>query len=503
MTPVESDHMIIWGWTGLSHDASLSVFSKADNLKLLWSAHSERYTRVKNDAELNYTILQEALQWGDPQRIYYYENPWWKKTRQLYAGQYNQLPSISPTKHMRNFYTDAPRSQYTSHHLSHAAAGYYTAPFNNTAVLVIDSIGEWNTTSIWSGRDNKLKRKWSQNYPHSVGIWYSAMTQRIGLKPQEHEYILMGMAAIGDPSKYYDLIKMDFIKKMPSLQDPRTVFKRNCHRGCLDWRTDLNTVQDYADIAAATQRIYEEILNILLISAQVLTNQENIVIMGGCALNCVANSQAHKYFKDVWIMPNPGDAGSSVGCVLAHEQTHIKFSSAYLGHDIQGEYPVKDVIQQLKKHKIAAVASGKAEFGPRSLGNRSILADPRGSDVKDRVNKLKKREPFRPFAPAILAEYASNYFDGVTGPYMQYTAKCKQPDEFPAIIHSDGTSRVQAVSKDDTSGFRKLLEAWYAETGCPMLLNTSLNIRGEPLVNTRQDAQRWTKNYGVQVCLPK
>ncbi len=503
MTPLESDHMIIWGWTGLSHDASLSVFSKADNLKLVWSAHSERYTRVKNDAELNYTMLQEALQWGDPQRIYYYENPLWKKTRQLYSGQYDQLTSISPTKHMRNFYTDAPRSQYTSHHRSHAAAGYYTAPFNNTAVLVIDSIGEWNTTSIWTGQDNKLKRKWSQNYPHSIGIWYSAMTQRIGLKPQEHEYILMGMAAIGDSGKYYELVKMDFIKKMPSLQDPRTLFKRNCHRGCLDWRTDLNSEQDYADIAAATQRLYEEILNILLMSAQVLTNQENIVIMGGCALNCVANSLAHKYFKDVWIMPNPGDAGSSIGCVLAHEQTHIKFPSAYLGHNIQGEYPVNDVIQQLKKHKIAAVAAGPAEFGPRSLGNRSILADPRGSDVKDRVNKLKKRELFRPFAPAILAEHASDYFQGVTGPYMQYTAKCKQPDKFPAIIHLDGTSRVQAVSKDDTSGFRTLLETWYAETGCPMLLNTSLNIRGEPLVNTRQDATRWTKNYGVQVCLPK
>ena len=496
--------MIIWGWTGMSHDASLAVFKKEKkDLKLLWAAHSERYSRVKNDPWLNEAIVREALYWGNPKRIYYYEDPEWKKTRQLYAGQYNLLLKSGPDKHMRKFYKKAPRSRQTNHHMSHAAAGYYTAPFDDTAVLVIDSIGEWNTTSIWTGKDGKLKRKWRQNYPHSVGIWYSAMTQRIGLKPQEHEYILMGMAAIGDPEKYYDLIKADFIKKMPSVKDPRVLFKRNCHRGCIDWRPDLSSVQDYADIAAATQRIYEEIFEKLLLSALVLTQKENIVIMGGCALNCVANGLAHKFYKQVWIMPNPGDAGSAVGCVLAHEKRHIEFKTAYLGHNIEGKYPVNEVIKQLKENKITAVASGRAEFGPRALGNRSIVADPRGHDVKDRVNSIKQREGFRPFAPAILEEYAADYFDGVTGPYMQYTAKCKRPDEFPAIIHYDGTSRVQVVSKDDTSGFRKLLEAWYAETGCPMLLNTSLNIKGEPLVNSREDAARWEKEYGVRVCLPK
>ena len=158
--------------------------------------------------------------------------------------------------------------------------------------------------------------------------------------------------------------------------------------------------------------------------------------------------------------------------------------------------------KNLHSHKITAVASGRAEFGPRSLGNRSIFADPRGDDVKERVNKIKRREAFRPFAPVILAEHASKYFDGPVGPYMQYTATCKRPTEFPAICHYDNTSRVQTVTAKDNPGLRRLLECWYKDTGCPMLLNTSLNIRGEPLVNTREDANRFTELNGVEVCLP-
>jgi len=275
--------MITWGWTGMAHDASLAVFN--DN-GLEFAAHSERYSRIKNDKNLHPDLITEALEYGKPDRIYFYEKPWLKKTRQLYAGQYTLLGKESPTTYMRKFYKDAPRCTTTSHHLSHAAAGYYTNPFDraNAAVLVLDSIGEWDTVSIWEGKGTKLRKRWSQRYPHSVGIWYSAMTQRIGLKPQEHEYILMGMAAIGDADKYYDLVKQDFIEKMPSTKDPRVLFKRNCHRGCLDWRTDLNTIQDYADIAAATQRIYEEIFEQFVKATSELVDSKNLVLMGGCAL---------------------------------------------------------------------------------------------------------------------------------------------------------------------------------------------------------------------------
>ena len=493
--------MITWGWTGMSHDASLAVFK---DKQLVFASHAERYSKIKNDKNLNTWLLSDALlEFGEPDRVYFYETPWLKKSRQLYSGQYNLLKKQSPTTHMRKIFKEAPRSTSTTHHHSHAAAGYFTSKFTDCAILCIDSIGEWDTTSIWTAQGNRLKKLWRLRYPDSVGIWYSGMTQRIGLKPQEHEYILMGMAAVGDPDKFYDQIKKDFILKMPTKEDGKVVFLRNCHRGCLDWMPTLSSVQDYADIAAAVQRIYEEIFQGLVEHTAYLTNKKNLVLMGGCALNCVANSLAHKHFDDVWIMPNPGDAGSAIGCVLAHWNHHIEWPGAYLGHNIKGDYPVEKILQQLQENKITAVASGGAEFGPRALGNRSILADPRGNDVKDLVNSIKQRESFRPFAPAILEEHSQRYFDGYTGPYMQYTATCKDPTSFPAIVHYDNTSRVQTVAKTDNTGFRTLLEHWYKQTNCPMLLNTSLNIKGEPLVNTREDALRWSSTYGLEVCLPE
>jgi carbamoyltransferase len=226
--------------------------------------------------------------------------------------------------------------------------------------------------------------------------------------------------------------------------------------------------------------------------------------MGGCALNCVANSKITEIWDDIWIMPNPGDAGSAVGAVLAYNSDFIHWPGAMLGHNIVGEYPVEAVVNHLSTSRIVGVASGKAEFGPRALGNRSLLADPRGEDIKDLVNQYKKREPFRPFAPAILEEHVRDYFDIPISksPYMQWVGRCKHPDKFPAIIHYDGTSRVQTVSKEDNPGFRKVLERWYELTGCPMVLNTSLNVRGEPLVNTREDAQRWTMENNLPVICP-
>jgi carbamoyltransferase len=265
------------------------------------------------------------------------------------------------------------------------------------------------------------------------------------------------------------------------------------------WRPDLVTDQDMYDIAAATQKIYEEILTHILSHSKHINSSKNLVLMGGCALNCSANSIAYKYFDHVWIMPNPGDAGSAVGAVLAHKKQHIDWSGPYLGYDIDRPYPIEELITELKTNQIVGVANGKAEYGPRALGNRSLLADPRGSNIKARVNDIKLRQQFRPFAPAILDEHFADYFDGPGGPYMQYTATCRRPDLYPAIVHADGTSRVQTVSKSDNPGFRRLLERWYGETGCPMLLNTSLNIKGMPIVNDLADAQAFEEHYGVKV----
>ena len=228
----------------------------------------------------------------------------------------------------------------------------------------------------------------------------------------------------------------------------------------------------------------------------------NLVYMGGVALNCLANRNLGEYFENIWIMPCPGDAGSSLGAAALAYRRKIHWHSAFLGHEISGPYPVGALVDHLHAHQIAGVASGRAEFGPRALGNRSLLADPRGHDIKDRVNEIKRRQRFRPFAPVILAEHVDEFFHMPRGwsdaSYMQIVAQCRRPDLFPAVCHVDDTSRVQTVS-DNGSGIRRLLEAWYARTGCPMLLNTSLNIRGKPMVNDCTDADRFETLYNVKV----
>lgn len=501
--------MITWGISANSHDAALAVFkhghkglTNKKDFKLLYASHSERYSKIKNDAHLNKELIDYARQYGEPDEVVWYERPLVKTFRQFRAGQGFNFRENNVRDYLAGYGIRAP-IKYTDHHLSHAAAGYYTSGFTEACVVCIDSIGEFDTLTIWHGRGKNLKAIYKQKYPHSVGLWYSAITQRVGLKPQEDEYILMGMAAYGDPDRLYHDIKSDFVQVHNPDEwfnyNPLIEFKQNLHRGCMDWRPDLTTEQDYFDVAAGAQYVYEDILRWVLGYARRICDTDNLVLMGGCALNCSANSIAYDYFKNIWIMPNPGDAGSAIGCVLAHYKTHIKFPGAYLGHEIKGEYPVEKIVDELLRTGIAGVANGKSEFGPRALGNRSLLGDPRGPDIKHRVNEIKRRQQFRPFAPAILAEHAGDYFDGATGPYMQYTARCKQPEQYPAIIHGDGTSRVQTVDRGDTTGFRKLLERWYEVTGCPMLLNTSLNIKGQPIVNDEADAIAFEERYGVKV----
>ena len=482
--------MIEWGISANSHDAALAVFTD-DGLE--FASHSERFSGVKNDAHLNSELIDYAKRWGEPDRVYWYERPLVKTWRQFGAGQGINLRENNIKRYLKNYGIVCPIT-YTDHHLSHAAAGYYTSDFDDATVICIDSIGEFDTLTMWHGKGDTLEKKYVQRYPHSVGLWYSAMTQRIGLKPQEDEYILMGMAAYGDPDRFYKEMKDDFIDPSSS---PITM-RHNLHRGCQWWRPDLTTEQDYFDIAAATQKLYEELFCIILAKASSQGWSSNLVLMGGCALNCSANHLAYKYFDNVWIMPNPGDAGSAIGCVLAHKKQFMSMPHMYTGYNIEGDYPVEEVLHELLTTGICGVANGRAEFGPRALGNRSLLADPRGEHIKDRVNEIKRRQKFRPFAPAILEEHASSYFTGYVGPFMQYTSICEDAG-LPAIIHGDGTSRVQTVSAKEGMGFRKLLERWYEETGCPILLNTSLNIKGKPIVNNLTDAKEFAKMYGVKV----
>ena len=501
--------MITWGISANSHDAALAVFyhrPRADgSMELLFASHSERFSGVKNDAHLNKELIDYAKQWGEPDEVIWYERPLVKTLRQFRAGQGIRLQENNIRKYLGSYGIHAP-IRYVDHHLAHAAAGYYTSDFTEASVVVIDSIGEFDTLTIWNADKEKgLRRIYSQSYPHSIGLWYSALTQRLGLKPQEDEYILMGMAAYGNADRLFNDILNDFIE-IPDdnslyhmwADKPVVRFKHNLHRGCMWWRPDLTTEQDMFDIAAGTQAVYQYLLKIISNWARSKSPSGNLVFMGGCALNCSANGLLTSDWDNVHIMANPGDAGSSIGAVLAHHKQFMPMPHMYTGYNIEGDYPVEQALQELLTTGIVGVANGRAEFGPRAFGHRSLLADPRGTDIKDRVNEIKRRQKFRPFAPAVLAEHAADYFDGPTGPFMQYTATCTDPG-LPAIIHGDGTSRVQTVSADQSPGFRKLLERWYEETGCPILLNTSLNIKGKPIVNTVEDARAFEQHYGVKV----
>ena len=486
--------MRILGINCMNHDAAMAVVEIKDGIgKILWAAHAERYSKIKNDHYLNQAIVDEAMTYGPFKKVVYYEKPWLKKTRQFYAGQYGTAFSYTelPSWHLEHF--GIKIDEYVKHHDSHAAAGYFTSPFNEATILTVDAIGEWDTVSISTAEKVWIERKETIKYPHSIGILYSAFTHRCGLKPAEEEYILMGMAAYGKP-KYKNEIYNDFVEQSPFQ------LKKNLHKGIGDWHPEA----DVMDIAASIQAVTEECLASLWQRASKYGSR-NLVYAGGVALNCAANRVLANLglFDNVWIIPNPGDAGSSIGCIAANEKQHLQWKNPFLGYNIDGEYPVDSLIKELKENKMVGVASGRAEFGPRALGNRSLLADPRGEDIKDLVNSIKKRQKFRPFAPAILEEDVNDYFTLPTGvkntPYMQYTAACTHGKDFPAIIHYDNTSRVQTVRKSDNPGFHALLTEWKKQTGCPILLNTSLNIKGQPIVNDRNDGKAFTKKYGVNV----
>ena len=488
--------MRILGINCMNHDAAMAVVDYSRGIgDILWAAHSERYSKVKNDHYLNQKIVDEAMTFGPFDKVVYYEKPMLKKARQLYAGQYGLAMSYTemPQWHLDHF--GIKIDEYVKHHDSHAAAGYFTSPFKDegATILTVDAIGEWDTVSISTADKIWIERKETIQYPHSIGILYSAFTHRCGLKPAEEEYILMGMAAYGKP-KYKQKIYDDFVEQSPFK------LKQNLHKGLGDWEPNA----DVMDIAASIQAVTEELLADLWTRASKYGSR-NLVYAGGVALNCAANRVLANMnlFDNIWIIPNPGDAGSSLGCIAAHQKSHLDWQHPFLGHNIDGEYPVDALIKELKENKMVGVASGRAEFGPRALGNRSLLADPRGEDIKDLVNSIKKRQKFRPFAPAILEEDVNEYFTLPTAvkntPYMQFTAPCVRGKDFPAIIHYDNTSRVQTVSKSDNPGFYELLKTWKAKTGCPILLNTSLNIKGQPIVNDVADGKAFEKKYGVKV----
>lgn len=481
---------IIFGISEGFHDASISVLK---NNEIIYASHSERYSKIKNDSLLNKDIIDEAVKSvGEmPDLIAYYENPILKKIRLSIHGGIKD----SSLYFKKSIISDV-KTINVGHHKSHAAAGYYTSKFDEACIVVLDAIGEFNTSTIWVGNKESIKMVYSQNYPDSFGLFYSAFTDLLGLKPNQEEYIMMGMAAYGNSEVYFKDVNNYF-----------PVFNRkqkyNFHRGIIDWPYRIINDQDKFDIAAAVQKVYELRLLEFMRYAKMITGKNKLVFMGGCALNSKANTLLWDLYEDIWIMPNPGDAGSSLGAAAFAYGNHINWQTPYLGHDVLNEYPVDSIINCLLENKVAPVVSGRSEFGPRALGNRSILADPRDPNVKESVNLIKQRELFRPFAPVVMEEFADQWFEmpiGSTSPYMQYTFKCLKPDLIPSVVHVDGTSRVQTVNKTQHPGLYLLLSKWNDITGVPILLNTSLNIKGQPLLNDVEDIEAWEKTYNTKIC---
>lgn len=443
--------MRILGISEGSHDAAWCLIEDGE---IIEAHHIERHTQVKNDKWLKPELLPDA------DVIIGHENKERLAERRLAAGQ---LPQ--PT----NIETDIEYNHYETH----AWAGWSTAPFDDCDILCIDAIGEKETAAVFEVRDKKFTKTWELKYPESYGLAYSAVTAALGYKPMEEEYIVMGLAAYGKPQYKGRMFWQ--------------LWRDNNHKGLTQPLPDRSP----EDIAASIQHAYE--LWLLELVDKYCTH-DNLILMGGCALNCVANSKIKG--KNIWIMPNPGDAGSALGAAARHYGGKINWNGPYLGTIIESDVNAAEVARHLYQYGVCGVATGAAEFGPRALGNRSLIADPR-LDIKDTVNEIKRRQKFRPFAPAILEEFADQFFEGPMNEYMQFVAKAKH--DYKSVTHVDGTARVQVVKPDCRSVIRSILEEWYELTGCPMLLNTSLNIKGKPMVDTLDHAKQWEKNYGVRV----
>ena len=319
--------MIKWGMVGNSHDASLAVF---DDDKLLWASLAKDFSDVPNDPNFNWTQIEVARQsFGPPQSVVWYERPFLKTLRQWRAGQ-GWLAKENDIRAYLNEWGIKCKIEYTQHHLSHAAYAYYTQPHDDCAVVCLDSIGEFETLTIWHGKDNKLKKIHSQGYPHSLGLFYSAMTQRMGLVPQRDEYLVTEWADKGNATTLMNTMLEEIVKVNQDWYKPYIRMRHNLHRGCNWWRPELKSKQDMYDIAAATQAVFEYCIKILSNYAHYKTNGgKAIAFAGGGAMNKKAMDQVRKEWDNVWIPTNPGDPGSCIGAVLAKTKTKIELDKQW------------------------------------------------------------------------------------------------------------------------------------------------------------------------------
>lgn len=308
--------MISWGINALNHGSSLAVF---ENGRLI------SFNRCSTD-KLDKEIVLQAFGKGGPARIYWYENPWIKKARQISAGQWHRVFDFNdiPSKYLKSIGINYAELIYTPHHSSHAAAGYYTSPFDHCAVVVLDAIGEFESATIWEGHGQNMAKVWSRSYPNSLGLFYSAFTQYIGYQPVLEEYKLQEDSHLGKPYR--------FLAQVSALFDGTVRMTANLHRGLKDFGIEINTEQDRYDLAAAVQRVFENQVDTVMMIAKNLTGADNLVYMGGCAMNSRYNKRLHDRWQRVWSLPDPGDGSSSIGAVLYHTKNKISTNLGIVKH---------------------------------------------------------------------------------------------------------------------------------------------------------------------------
>ncbi len=546
--------MYILGISCYYHDSAAALLKDG---KVIAAVEEERFSRKKNDDSfpgqaIDFCMNEAGISGADLACVAFYDKIVLKFERLLDnyiavaprgLGSFTDV--IPKWLHKRLWLKEEIKKHlgkykgkiyFPEHHLSHAAYSFFTSPFNESAILTIDGVGEWTTTSLGTGRDTKIQLSNDLRWPHSLGMFYSAFTYYLGFKVNEGEYKLMGLSSYGEP-KYYDLIMKELIdvKDDGSLRLNMKYFAFTWDKVMINGKfqelfgvprrtEDSKTEQIHLDIGASAQLVLEEILLKMVRHVYEKTKLKNLCLGGGVALNGVANYRILKEgpFDKIHIPPSPGDGGSAIGCaayvyysilnnerIIETDTTKMISNNVYLGPQYSNDeiksfleshnIPYQNYERQellirtaklISEQNVVGWYQGRVEWGPRALGNRSILADPRNAKMKDILNeKIKHRESFRPFAPSVLEEYASEYFElDIPSPYMLLVARVKKPDKIPAVTHVDGTGRLQTVSKRTNPLYYDLISEFFKLTGVPVLINTSMNVRGEPMVNTPEQA---------------
>ena len=549
--------MYILGISCFYHDSAACLIR---NGEIISAAQEERFTRIKHDWRfpinaINYCLKEANMSIENIEAVSFYEKPILKFERMLetfisvsprgYKAFIDTIPSWIKNKLwlptiLKKQLGYNGKVLFSKHHLSHAAGSFFLSPFDESAVLTIDGVGEWASAAYGQGKSNKITLTHEMRFPNSLGLLYSAFTSYLGFEINDAEYKVMGMAPYGRPN-YYEVIKNNLIDIREdgsirlnldffSFQHGKKMFNKKFEAlfGISKRIPESSLMQEHFDIAASIQKLTEDIILKMAFHVYKQTGSKKLCLAGGVSLNCVANGRLLREgpFEEIFIQPAAGDAGGSIGAAYAAYHHYYNktekhpLKSIYLGPS----FGSKDIIEFLDKYKVSFIRlneeeiisktasllsegkiigwfQGKMEFGPRALGNRSILADPTRNEIKDIINKMVKfRESFRPFAPTVTEEDAPKYFDlNAQSPYMLLTAQVKSKN-IPAVTHVDGSARVQTVSEESNPLFYKLLKRFEQIKGMPVLLNTSLNLRGEPITMTPEDAYRCFERSGMD-CL--